>query len=293
VDQELATAASQLSSAHGEYRINAGDELELRFFNLPELTQTVAVRPDGRIGLLFIHDLKVENMTVAEATSRIQELYCKHFRSPRVAVIVREFANRNVYVGGEVSQPGIVPMNMPLTLMGAVFRAGGFRETADVHSVVLMRKRSDGESERMEVDAEQVLIGKRPDIPLRALDVLFVRKATLNVYVGGEVEKPGLVTVMGRTTLASAVLQAGGTKASARLKDVVLLRDEGGKPSVQRINLQAILTKGEPDLPLKPFDVVFLPKNRIGKVNQFIDSYIRQVIPFQLGFSYLMGAQIF
>lgn len=285
--------APALARPQEPYRIQAGDELEFRAFNLPELTQTVVVRPDGRIGLLFVDDLKAEDLTVAELTARLEELYSKHFRSPRVAVVVKNFANRNVYVGGEVNQPGVVSLNMPLSLMGAVFRAGGFRDTADLRSVVLMRKTGTGEPERIEVNAEQIVNGAASDVPLQPLDTIFIRKSTMNVYVGGEVATPGMVLVMGRLTLASAVMQAGGNKHTARMKDVILLRDEGGRPSFQKINLEAILTKGQPDFPLKPFDVVFIPRSKITKVNTFIDTYIRQNIPFQVGFSYLLGATLF
>jgi protein involved in polysaccharide export with SLBB domain len=118
--------------------------------------------------------------------------------------------------------------------------------------------------------------------------------SNVSVYVGGEVAYPKFLPLTGRVTVTQAVFSAGGVKNSAKLNDVLLLRDSGeGKAVVTKLNLEDILKHGGTDTLLKPFDVVYVPKTRIARIDQFLDEHIRQVIPIPigLGFSYLLGQQ--
>jgi protein involved in polysaccharide export with SLBB domain len=97
----------------------------------------------------------------------------------------------------------------------------------------------------------------------------------------------------GKLTCLQAIIQAGGFKNTAKLKNIVILRNQGTeKPLFITINLKADLKKHAQhnDILLKPYDVVFVPKTFIAKLNQFVDQYIRQLIPVTttVGFSYVL-----
>lgn len=288
-----AQAQPPAAIAEKPYLLQPFDEVEIRVYNMPELSQVTRIRPDGRILLLLVNEVQAAGLTPAGLKQALTEEYSKHVRAPEVAVIVRSFSNRGVFVGGEVNSPGLIPLTEPLSVAGAVIKAGGLKETAQASQVVVLRK-TDGEKQlTIEVNVDEILNRGRPDVPLEPADVIFVPKSTINVYVGGEVAQPGLVTFNGRLSLLSATVKAGGAKSTGRLDNVILLRDAGGgQPSLQRINLSAVLASKQADIPLKPFDVVFVPKTRIAKVNQFVDQYFRQLLPitFNAGFSYLLGA---
>lgn len=116
--------------------------------------------------------------------------------------------------------------------------------------------------------------------------------ANLKVYVGGEVFQPGLLALVGDMTALRAIMQAGGPKNTGRMDQIVLLRDSGtGKPVSMKVNLKGIIEKGAQDIALVPFDVVFVPKTNIAKVDNFVDQYIKQVLPISMsaGFSYLFN----
>jgi protein involved in polysaccharide export with SLBB domain len=117
--------------------------------------------------------------------------------------------------------------------------------------------------------------------------------ANQKVYVSGEVGQPGMIALTGELTALNAVLQAGGFKNSARTDSVILLRkDEHDQPLARRLNLRDVLHKGKAgDVVLQPFDVVYVPKSRIAKVDQFVEQWVRQVLPGTLtgGFSYISG----
>jgi len=141
-----------------------------------------------------------------------------------------------------------------------------------------------------------VLEQKQPDLRLEAGDVVFVPKANMNVYVGGEVGTPGLVSMQGRTTVAAAIIRAGGFRETARSDSVILLRQgPDGKPQATKLNVSAVLERGGADLDLRPYDVVFVPKSTIAKVDRFIEQYVRQLLPISMnaGFSYVVGGGFF
>jgi protein involved in polysaccharide export with SLBB domain len=127
-----------------------------------------------------------------------------------------------------------------------------------------------------------------------SVSVLLRKSAGVRVFVGGEVNNPGMVLYDGRLTLAQAVIQAGGPKATAELESVVVLRDPGKgggeDPLFAAVDLNDVL-KGNKDPLLQAYDVVFVPKSRVAKLNQFIEQYIVKMIPATLsaGFAYTIG----
>jgi protein involved in polysaccharide export with SLBB domain len=177
-------------------------------FKLPELDETVKVRPDGKISAVLLSDVDAAGLTTQELTNNLTKRYAEFFRDPQVSVIVKNFSNLKVYVGGEVGQPGLVPL-------------------------------------------------------------------------------------AGHLTVASAIIQAGGLRTSARMDSVMLVRNDGqNQPLVRSVNLKDVLRKGTPDIPLQPFDLVYVPESRIRRVDRFVDEYIRQLIPITatVGFTYLLGS---
>jgi polysaccharide export outer membrane protein len=194
----------------GLYVLQTGDEVAIRVFRLPELDETVRIRPDGRISVMLLDDIEAAGLTTRELDSRLTERYATMFKDPQVTLVVRQFANLKVYVGGEVGTPGAIALVGDLTATGAVFQAGGFRSTA-------------------------------------------------------------------------------------RLDSVVLLRNQGGdRPGVERLNMKEMLASRQPDVRLRPFDVVYVPLSRIARVDRFVDQHVRQLLPIALtgGFTYILGDRL-
>lgn len=169
------------------YRIHVGDHLGVRFYQNPELNEDVLVRPDGMISLNLVGDLQAADVEPAQLAARIDEAYKLELTTPRATVLVRELGGR-VYVGGEVNKPGIIPLTDRLTLIAAVEAAGGFRDTAHLSQVVLIRRDATGEPVGYAVDVRPVIGGLEPglDVPLQAYDVAYVPRskiADLNLFV--------------------------------------------------------------------------------------------------------------
>ncbi|HEX6885089.1 MAG TPA: polysaccharide biosynthesis/export family protein [Planctomycetota bacterium] len=158
------------------YRLQPGDELELRFFHTPELDLTLPVRPDGSISIPLVHEVRVAGRTVEEVRLELTERYAGELAEPELVVIVRAFARYPVHVGGEVARPGVLELSGPRTVLEAVLAAGGWLTTARLAEVVVVRRHESGGHELVTADLGAVLAGRdgRGNFALRPWDVVFV-----------------------------------------------------------------------------------------------------------------------
>ena len=112
---------------------------------------------------------------------------------------------------------------------------------------------------------------------------VFVRKfGGLNIYVLGEVDKPGVIEYKPNMTLLQSVATAGGPVTGAQLNSVVLIRrDEAGKPIASRFDLsRSSLKYGKfEDTFLRPQDVVFVPRTFITDVQEFATQVYDIILP--------------
>lgn len=103
-----------------------------------------------------------------------------------------------------------------------------------------------------------------------------------SAFVVGEVERPGVVELLGRTyTLAEAISAAGGhKKATANLGNTILVRRlASGEMRQWRLDADIYEWGLQPPIYLQPRDIVFVPNTAIDEVNIWVDQYIRQMIP--------------
>lgn len=83
--------------------------------------------------------------------------------------------------------------------------------------------------------------------------------------VAGEVERPGKYDLRGETTVTHAVAVAGGLRERAKDSQVVVVRRlPGGNVETTPLDLKQVLKGGasNPDVRLRPGDLVFIPKGR-------------------------------
>jgi polysaccharide export outer membrane protein len=101
------------------------------------------------------------------------------------------------------------------------------------------------------------------------------------VYVGGEVNKPGVIPMPGRLIALEAIIEAGGFKMeTAKLKSVVVIRQREGKFQGSLIDFSGT-PNGEagPPFYLQPRDIIYVPETAIVKVDRWVDQYIYKILP--------------
>lgn len=127
-----------------------------------------------------------------------------------------------------------------------------------------------------------------------ALNIIVRNFASQKVYVGGEVNRPAALPLVGGMTAREAILEVGGSKKTGSLSKVVLIRmGENGNPQRQILDLenQTAPALAAANLKLRPFDVIVVPETKIARADRWVDEYLRQMVPAMLsgGFSYLFN----
>ncbi len=115
----------------------------------------------------------------------------------------------------------------------------------------------------------------------------------LKVFVYGEVQKAGIYDMPGDINALQAVAMAGGFNTTAKRKQVVILRrGADGRFMRRTVDMLKGSTQGGADLvPLRRFDLVYVPRSDIAEANLFLQQYFRDLIPISFGFSYDLNPQ--
>lgn len=185
----LATADAQKAPPPAEeYRIQAGDQLDIKFFYNKDLNEQVTVRPDGRISLQLVRSIVAAGLTPEQLTDQLTKAYSAQLKDPEIAVIVRSFSSQRVYVDGEVAKPGLIPLTGPTTVLQAISQAGGFLYTGNATDVMLIRRGPENQPLAMMVNMKKVHDGTdlAQDIYLKPFDIVYVPKtgiANVNLWI--------------------------------------------------------------------------------------------------------------
>ena len=151
--------APELSAAAGQeqlYRIGPGDVLKVFVWGNPGLSDTVPVRPDGRISIPLIEDMEVANKTPSEAGRMIEQRLAAFVEDPLVTVIVTEFVgpfDGTVRVVGEAAEPKSIPYRAEMSLLDVMIEVGGLTEFASGNQATLIRRAGGEQNEyRVRID---------------------------------------------------------------------------------------------------------------------------------------------
>lgn len=117
------------------------------------------------------------------------------------------------------------------------------------------------------------------------------------IYVGGEVQRPGVYKLVHRMGVLEGIMEAGGLLDSARIDEVVLLRrNRENRPMLKLLDVRRIIEgKTETDtedVPLHRYDVVFVPKSSAAEVGAWVDQHIVRILPFSRSFNYTFNHNV-
>lgn len=169
------------AAGQASYLIEPGDTLDVRFFYNPELNEEVTVRPDGAISLPLVGQVQAAGRSPTQLEQALRDAYARELRQAAITVIVQGFAGQRVYVDGEVGEPQMVPIAGNLTAMQAVASAGGFKPSARLGEVLVIRRTGAPKPQVIPLDLEAVLSGRDTgqDIVLQPYDVVYVPRTAI------------------------------------------------------------------------------------------------------------------
>lgn len=165
-----------------QYLLSPGDQLDIVVGSAPELSRTLTVGPDGRVVMPMSQPIMAAGRTFNHLQSALTAELGKQLRDPRVSVTPRAYAPEQIYVGGQVGQPGTYTMSNRIGALEAILMAGGTRSTAKAREVAILRRAPNG---GMMIRSVNIRGGLR-DIAdfndttqLRRGDIVFVPATTL------------------------------------------------------------------------------------------------------------------
>jgi polysaccharide export outer membrane protein len=159
------------------YRIGIGDVLDIRLPLSPELDDEVTVRPDGGISTTVVGDATAAGRTVPELEATLEQSYESLLKAPHLSVIVKQAQPLQVFVAGQVANPGALRVDAgAITLAQAIAQAGGIKLAGDPHHVFILRRGADGRARFLSTRFASVAGGLDPnaDVRLARFDVVFV-----------------------------------------------------------------------------------------------------------------------
>jgi protein involved in polysaccharide export with SLBB domain len=110
------------------------------------------------------------------------------------------------------------------------------------------------------------------------ITVIVRSMAGRKIFVGGEVKNQGVYPLATPVSIYEAVLMAGGIlDESAASKKVAVVRFSNEKRTIYLFDLHS--AESIQSFYLQPRDLVFVPKKRIKKIDEWVTHYISDVIP--------------
>ncbi len=157
----LAPPPDPTQSAVEDYLIGVDDIVQVTVWRNPELGITAPVRPDGKISVPLIGDVRAGGLTPSAVAADIQEKLADFVRTPQVAVILTELRSHEylsrIRVTGAVRQPVSIPYRQGMTVLDAVLAAGGTTEFAASDRAALYRKNGDDTTTTHAVKLDRIL----------------------------------------------------------------------------------------------------------------------------------------
>src|SRR2546430_17337174 len=213
-----------------DYKLGPGDQLVLILTGDVELAYTLQVTREGFILIPQVGQVFVSNLTLDQLRdvlyARLGRVYSGVKRaasaSTRFDISVANVRANQVYVVGEVAQPGAYQISSLGTVLTGLYAAGGVTERADMRSVEVRRAGKPLAT----LDLYDYLLhgDTRNDIRLQTGDVVFVPVHGTRVQVTGGVLRPAIYELGPSESLSDLLRVAGRVRPEAELRRLAIHR---------------------------------------------------------------------
>lgn len=274
------------------FRLSIGDELDIRVPDAAQFDQTVKVRPDGKVTLNVIGTVHAQGRTPEDVQAEVRERYAQasggkarreyllnandeldikfpYHPNLNESVRIRQDGKLQLQLVGTVQAEGESPESLQAELKRRYAKVLRVPElSVIVRTATRQALRTDQGS------ARGGLMGLEPTVMVRS-------SAPLQVYVTGEMARPGMYGYTPGMTLLQALAQAGGHLPTADIQGLVILRrtpDGSAEVVVPALSSQ-YLSNPDKDIALQAFDVILLPQTRVAALAQNLDQYVFKLLP--------------
>jgi polysaccharide export outer membrane protein len=240
-----------------EYRVGAGDVLDITLWNQASVSGQFRVESDGTLTFPLVGRIEATGRTPRELETELQrKLADGYFKHPQVTVEVEKYRSQRVFVVGEIAKPGTYPLTGETSLIEIIAEAGPLGTSA-AGEVVIVRSRANGGvrgpvlpdqiagTTTIRIDVQQLKNGTLPSgVALRDGDTLFVPRSE-TIYVFGQVRNPGAYPLQKGTTVLQALSLAGGVTNRASIGRLQIVREKDGQKRESKAMLDDLVMPGD------------------------------------------------
>jgi polysaccharide biosynthesis/export protein VpsN len=156
--------------------LGVGDVFELQIVGEEKLPVEFKVASDGTVMLPLVKRIAVAGLE----PQRVEDIVVQKLKDggqltdPVVTVKVLQYNSKRIEIIGEVQKAGSFPLEPKMSLMRLIALAGGFNPMARRDKVSIRRQLKDGSVKAVEVNIEDIMANRIPDVPMQAGDSVAV-----------------------------------------------------------------------------------------------------------------------
>jgi polysaccharide export outer membrane protein len=204
-----------------DYPMGPGDQIVVVLTGEVELTHEVEVTREGFIVIPNVGQVSVANLTLGDLRAVLRTRFGRAYSgiargTTSVSVSVARLRTNQIYVTGEVTQPGAYQLASVATVTNALYAAGGPTELANLRNLRIQRR--GGQVESLDLYPYLLDGNTAGDVVLGQGDVVFVPLRGRRVQVHGAVIRPAFYELAESEDLLD-VLRAAGGFAPEALRD--------------------------------------------------------------------------
>jgi protein involved in polysaccharide export with SLBB domain len=224
------TNAIDAMPAATDYQLGPGDVLNLNVWGAVNFRQELTVGRTGDLAIPKIGPVRVWGLPFDKAQAAVKEALSRSYRNYEMSLTLGKLRSIQVYVVGEVEAPGNYPVSSLATVINALAAAGGPSRNGSLRAVRITR----GSQTVATVDLYDMLLSgdRNKDVQLQNGDTIFVPVIGPIVAVAGEVRRPAIYELNGKTTLSEILQMAGGVAASGSLGRIQIERIENNNSRI-------------------------------------------------------------
>jgi polysaccharide export outer membrane protein len=243
-----------------DYKVGPNDVLNITVFDQPQLTGRYMIQADGSFTFPLLGRVSVGGLTMQAVEAHVRDSLAKgYLKNPQVGVSVEEFRSQQVFIVGEVRQPGILQFTGSMTMIEALARAGSTTDRAGVEAVVvrtpdgasppdaatLARARKGDDANVIRVNLETLQNGAlTQNVTLQSGDTIFVPRAE-TVFVSGQVYRPGEYPIRAGMTVRQLLALAGGVTDRGSTRRIQIIREIDSKETTISADQQDTVRGGD------------------------------------------------
>ena len=259
---QIASLCAAAQADEQDYVVGPNDVLAITVVDQSQLTGKYIVRADGTFTLPLLGRLKAGGLSLQAVENDIRDRLAKgYLKDPQVGVSVDQYRSQQIFVMGEVRQPGSLQFTGFMRVIEALARAGSTTERAGMEAVIvhqpsgvpppdaataaIERAQNSNTSDVIRINLQNLQAGElSQNVTLRSGDTIFVPRAE-SVFASGEVRTPGEYVMRKGMTVRQLLALAGGVTERGSTRRIQIIRQVNGRETTVGASLEDAVRSGD------------------------------------------------